>query len=59
MIDRSVAWVSQVERGVRKVDRMSVLETVATALDIPLAELVAFHNGSPAKGWRPLPPDWP
>jgi transcriptional regulator with XRE-family HTH domain len=22
MIDRSVAWVSQVERGVRKVDRM-------------------------------------
>ena len=41
MIDRSVAWVSQVERGVRKVDRMSVLETVATALDIPLAELAA------------------
>lgn len=41
MIDRSVAWVSQVERGVRMVDRMSVLETVATALDIPLAELAA------------------
>ena len=30
-----------VARGVRKVDRMSVLETVATALDIPLAELAA------------------
>src|SRR5260370_9158028 len=41
MIDRSVAWVSQVERGVRKVERMSVLETLATALDIPLAELAA------------------
>lgn len=41
MIDRSVAWVSQVERGTRKVDRMSVLETLATALDIPLAELAA------------------
>jgi transcriptional regulator with XRE-family HTH domain len=41
MIDRSVAWVSQVERGVRKVDRMSVLENVAAALDIPLAELAA------------------
>jgi transcriptional regulator with XRE-family HTH domain len=41
MIDRSVAWVSQVERGVRRVDRMSVLETLATALDIPLAELAA------------------
>jgi transcriptional regulator with XRE-family HTH domain len=41
MIDRSVAWVSQVERGVRKVDRMSVLETLAKALDMPLAELAA------------------
>lgn len=41
MIGRSVAWVSQVERGVRKVDRMSVLEVVATALDLPLAELAA------------------
>ena len=41
MIGRSVAWVSQVERGVRKVDRMSVLETLAAALDVPLAELAA------------------
>lgn len=41
MIGRSVAWVSQVERGVRKVDRMSVLETVAAALEVPLAELAA------------------
>jgi transcriptional regulator with XRE-family HTH domain len=41
MIDRSVAWVSQVERGVRKVDRMSVLEMLATALDMPLSELAA------------------
>jgi tetratricopeptide (TPR) repeat protein len=41
MIDRSVAWVSQVERGVRKVDRMSVLEVVAAALNVPLAELAA------------------
>jgi transcriptional regulator with XRE-family HTH domain len=41
LLGRSVAWVSQVERGVRKVDRMSVLETVAVALDVPLAELAA------------------
>jgi transcriptional regulator with XRE-family HTH domain len=41
IIDRSVAWVSQVERGVRKVDRMSMLETLAAALDVPLAELAA------------------
>ncbi len=41
MVDRSVAWVSQVERGVRKVDRMSVLEALAAALDVPIAELAA------------------
>lgn len=41
MLGRSVAWVSQVERGVRKVDRMSVLEKVAEALDVPLSELAA------------------
>ena len=41
MVARSVAWVSQVERGVRKVDRMSVLEALAAALEIPLAELAA------------------
>jgi transcriptional regulator with XRE-family HTH domain len=41
LIDRSVAWVSQVERGVRKVDRMSVLEKVAEVLDVPLSELAA------------------
>ncbi len=41
MIGRSVAWVSQVERGVRKIDRMSVLEALADALDVPLSELAA------------------
>ena len=41
LIGRSVAWVSQVERGVRRIDRMSVLEVVAAALDIPLGELAA------------------
>jgi tetratricopeptide (TPR) repeat protein len=41
MIGRSVAWLSQVERGVRRVDRMTVLETVARALDVPLSDLAA------------------
>jgi transcriptional regulator with XRE-family HTH domain len=41
MIGRSVAWVSQVERGVRMIDRMSVLEALAAALDVPLSELAA------------------
>lgn len=41
IIGRSVAWVSQVERGVRRIDRMSVLESLAGALDVPLSELAA------------------
>ncbi|MFC5820797.1 helix-turn-helix domain-containing protein [Nonomuraea harbinensis] len=41
LMDRSVAWVSQVERGVRKIDRMSVLEKLAETLDVPLSELAA------------------
>lgn len=36
---RSVAWLSQVERGVRKIDRMSVLERLADVLDVPIAQL--------------------
>ncbi|MCC9741006.1 helix-turn-helix domain-containing protein [Streptomyces sp. MNU89] len=41
LLDRSEAWVSQVERGVRRIDRMTVLEKVADVLDVPLAELAA------------------
>ncbi|GAA3724607.1 helix-turn-helix domain-containing protein [Salinactinospora qingdaonensis] len=41
LIERSEAWVSQVERGVRKVDRMSVLEKVADVLEVPIADLAA------------------
>jgi transcriptional regulator with XRE-family HTH domain len=41
LLDRSEAWVSQVERGVRRIDRMTVLEKVAEVLDVPIAELAA------------------
>src|SRR5215472_16946934 len=41
MIDRSETWVSQVERGVRRIDRMTVLRRVAEALDVPVSELAA------------------
>lgn len=41
LVERSEAWVSQVERGVRRVDRMTVLESVAGVLDVPVAELAA------------------
>jgi transcriptional regulator with XRE-family HTH domain len=39
LIDRSESWVSQVERGVRSVDRMSVLQSVADALGVTADEL--------------------
>ncbi|GDY29523.1 helix-turn-helix domain-containing protein [Gandjariella thermophila] len=39
LLDRSETWVSQVERGVRKIDRMSVLERIADVLEVPLSEL--------------------
>ena len=39
LIGRSQSWVSQVERGVRAVDRLSVLQKVADALGVPVAEL--------------------
>ena len=32
MVDRPVAWVSQLERGIQPIDRPSVLQTVAVAL---------------------------
>lgn len=41
LLGRSEAWVSQVERGVRRIDRMTVLEKVADVLDMPVAELAA------------------
>jgi transcriptional regulator with XRE-family HTH domain len=39
LVGRSESWVSQVERGVRAVDRMSVLQKVADVLSVPVAEL--------------------
>lgn len=39
LVGRSESWVSQVERGVRPVDRLSVLQKVADVLAIPVAEL--------------------
>lgn len=43
-VDRSETWLSQVERGARKIDRMSVLERLAAALDVPIAELAPESN---------------
>jgi transcriptional regulator with XRE-family HTH domain len=52
LIGRSESWVSQIERGVRAIDRMSVLQRVADVLSVSVAEL---HGGdeAPAEEERP------
>jgi transcriptional regulator with XRE-family HTH domain len=39
LIGRSVSWLSQVERGIRAVDRMSVLIDLSRVLKVDIAEL--------------------
>lgn len=51
LVGRSEVWVSKVERGVHQVDRMSVLEALAQALDVPVAELAP--NAPAAAGAQP------
>lgn len=41
LIGRSESWLSQVERGVRRIDRISVLVQIADVLKVPVAELTA------------------
>ncbi|MGH3876516.1 MAG: helix-turn-helix domain-containing protein [Actinophytocola sp.] len=52
-ISRSESWVSQVERGARTIDRMSVLETLADALEVPVGELAPESNVVAATTQRP------
>jgi transcriptional regulator with XRE-family HTH domain len=52
-INRSESWVSQVERGARHIDRMSVLETLADALAVPVADLAVESNVVAAATERP------
>ncbi len=54
------AWAPRSERWERDLCRLIERDVDDVVhVDIPLAELVAFHKDSPVKGWRPLPPDWP
>ncbi|MGH3097954.1 MAG: helix-turn-helix domain-containing protein [Streptosporangiales bacterium] len=39
VVDRSETWLSQVERGVRRIDRMTVLQRLANALGVAVSEL--------------------
>lgn len=48
LVGRSESWVSQVERGVRPVDRLSVLQKVADALNVAVAELRSANEEATA-----------
>lgn len=39
-VGRSKTWTSEVERGVRVIDRLSVLQDLADKLEVPLSELL-------------------
>jgi transcriptional regulator with XRE-family HTH domain len=53
LVGRSDSWVSQVERGVRSIDRLSVLQKVADALGVPVAELSGTELDGMAEAERP------
>lgn len=52
LVGRSESWVSQVERGVRPVDRMSVLQRVADVLSVSVSELTGGDD-TPVADERP------
>src|SRR4029453_8610131 len=54
LLDRSESWISQVERGTRTIDRLSVLGEVARVLDVPANELLP-GSFLPADGDREHP----
>jgi transcriptional regulator with XRE-family HTH domain len=53
VIGRSDSWVSQVERGVRAVDRLSVLQKVADALGVAVSDLQGGEQAEPDSDSRP------
>jgi transcriptional regulator with XRE-family HTH domain len=53
LVARSESWLSQVERGARSVDRLSVLAELANALGVSVTDL---SPGAPAEERQELPP---
>ena len=53
-LGKSKSWVDKVERGVRRLERVSNLREVAATLRIDLGALLAERPGRP----MPLPPGW-
>jgi transcriptional regulator with XRE-family HTH domain len=57
LLDRPVAWISQLERGAAPIDCPEALATVADALELPLTELTCLGTGPapPAPGEQATP----
>lgn len=54
------AWAPRSERWKRDLCRLIERDVDDVVhVDIPLSELIEYHNGQFVEGWRPLPPDWP
>ena len=56
LIQRSEAWVSQVERGIRPIKSLEVLERIAAVIEVPIAELAP---SAPANEEAPPPEAMP
>jgi DNA-binding XRE family transcriptional regulator len=52
LIGRSESWLSQVERGVRRVDSHAVLLRLADVLHVEVEELTGPRDGSGEGQWR-------
>ncbi|MGH3926433.1 MAG: helix-turn-helix domain-containing protein, partial [Pseudonocardiaceae bacterium] len=59
LIGRSVSWLSQVERGIRSVDRLSVLLDIARILHVDVESLIGRPwQLAPTAGWLPRVLTW-
>jgi len=54
-IGKSKSWVDKVERGVRRLDRFSLMQEIAVVLDIDVAQLVSSERRPTATPSHPVP----
>ena len=57
LVGMSRSWLSQVERGIHTVDRLSTLTDLAAVLRVDVADLVGRELVARAKRWLACPSD--